>query len=450
MDYVQNTPSDVAAMLRTVGVRTLDDLFAAVPAPLRRDRPLDLPPALPEADLVAHLEALAARNRVFEPGRCFLGAGAYGRFIPAVVDALSGRGEFVTSYTPYQAEASQGTLQHIFEFQTMICELAGMDVANASHYDGATALQEAVAMAAEHTGRDRAVLSAALHPQYRAVTRSLCRARGIRILEVASVRGTTPVSTLKTAAEGAACVVVQNPNFFGCLEDLPGAARAAHEAGALAVAVVNPLSLALLKSPGECGCDIAVGEAQPLGLELSFGGPGCGFLAAREALLRRMPGRIVGQTVDAEGRRGFVLTLQTREQHIRREKATSNICSNQTHMALRAAIAMAALGPGGLRRAAELGVRRAHELAERLERGSASVKLPFPAPFFDEFVAVVPHASRVARRLLEQGFLAGLDLHPFGLALRDHLLLCCTERHTPADLEAFAAALEEAVRTVSP
>ncbi len=449
MDYVQNTPGDAAAMLQGIGARALDDLFAQIPAGLRLNRPLDLPPALPEAELTAHLDSLAARNRTFAPGRCFLGAGSYVRFVPAVVDALSSRGEFATSYTPYQAEASQGTLQHIFEFQSMVCELTGLDVSNASHYDGATAMQEAVAMAIDHTGRKKAVLSAAINPQCRAVIRSLFRAHGAAIVEVAQVRGTTPAATLREAAEGAACVVLQNPNFFGCLEDLAGAARAARDAGALAVAGVDPVSLAVLKPPGECGCDIAVGEAQPLGIETSFGGPGCGFIAARRELIRRMPGRIAGQTVDAEGRRGFVLTLQTREQHIRREKATSNICTNQTLMALRAAITLAALGPAGLRRAAELGVRRAHELAGRLAK-IPGVKLPFPAPFFNEFVADVPHAGQVARMLLDRGFLGGLVLQAHGSGLRNHLLLCCTELHAPGDIEAFAEALAECVkRTVA-
>jgi glycine dehydrogenase subunit 1 len=445
MDYVQNTPDDAASMLQGIGVRSIDDLFAQVPAGLRLNRPLDLPPALPESRLAAHLESLASRNWTFEPGRCFLGAGSYAHFVPAVVGALSSRGEFVTSYTPYQAEASQGTLQHIFEFQSMICELTGLDVSNASHYDGATALQEAVAMAMDHTGRKKVVLSAAINPQYRAVVRSLFRAHGAQILEVAQVRGATPVATIREASRDAACVVLQNPNFFGCIEDLDGAAEAAQEAGAVPVASVNPLSLGLLKPPGERGFDIAVGEAQPLGMEMSFGGPGCGFIAARRSFIRRIPGRIVGQTVDAEGRRGFVLTLQTREQHIRREKASSNICTNQALMALRASIYLAAVGPAGLRRAAELSVRHAHELAGRLQ-GIPGVKFPFPSPFFNEFVAEVPHAEAVSRRLVERGFLPGLVLQPYVQGLRNHLLVCCTERHAPEDLEAFASALEEGVK----
>jgi glycine dehydrogenase subunit 1 len=445
MDYIQNTPEDVAEMLRAVGASSIDDLFATIPAELRLNRPLDLPPALPEQDLVAHLEALAARNRVFEPGRSFLGAGGYNHFIPAVVDALASRGEFFSAYTPYQAEASQGTLQHIFEFQSMICELTGLDVANASHYDGATALQEAVAMSINHTGRRKVIVSSAIHPHARAVLRSIFRPMDVQLVEVAHVRGVTPVATLREVAQDAACVVVQNPNFLGGVEDLPGVAEAAHAAGAVAVASVHPLSLAVLKSPGEAACDIAVGDAQPLGIPLGFGGPWCGFIAARRDFLREMPGRIVGETVDAEGQRGFVLTLQTREQHIRREKASSNICTNQALMALRATIYMEALGPSGMRRAAELCVRRAHELAEKVAR-VPGVKLPYSAPFFHEFVAEIPHAAQTLARLQERGFLGGLFLQPFYRDLREHVLLCATERHSPADLDAFVAALTECVK----
>jgi glycine dehydrogenase subunit 1 len=445
MDYIQNTPADTADMLRQIGVASIDDLFAAIPAELRLNRPLDLPPALPEQDLLAHLQSLAARNRTFDAGRCFLGAGAYNHFVPAVVDALFARGEFLSSYTPYQAEASQGTLQHIFEFQTMMCELTGMDVANASHYDGATALQEAIAMSIDHTERKKVVISSAVNPQYRTVVKSLFKQLGITIIEVAHVRGVTPVSTLKEAAEGAACIVLQNPNFLGGIEDLAGMAGVAHEAGALAVASVNPMSLALLKPPGECGCDIAVGEAQPLGIEMGFGGPWCGFIAAKLENIRAMPGRIVGQTVDADGQRGFVLTLQAREQHIRREKASSNICTNQALMALRATIYLETLGPGGLRRVAELCVRRAHELVEKIAKVEG-VRVPYTAPFFHEAVIELPHASRTLERLLEKGFLGGLYLQPYYRDLREHVLLCCTERNTSADIDAFVGAVRESIR----
>ncbi len=445
MDYIQNTPADTADMLKQIGAASIDDLFASIPAELRLKRPLDIPPALPEQDLLAHLQSLAGKNRTFDAGRCFLGAGAYNHFVPAVVDALFSRGEFLSAYTPYQAEASQGTLQHIFEFQTMMCDLTGMDVANASHYDGATALQEAVAMAIDKTERKKVVISSGVNPQYRSVVRSLFKQLNVTLIEVAHVRGVTPVNTLKDAAEGAACIVLQNPNFLGGIEDLSGMAEVAHAAGALAVASVNPMSLALLKPPGDCGCDIAVGEAQALGIEMGFGGPWCGFIATKLENIRAMPGRIVGQTVDAEGKRGFVLTLQAREQHIRREKASSNICTNQALMALRATIYLETLGPGGLARVAELCVRRTHEMAEKLARIDG-VHVAYKAPYFHEVVIELPHPPLTLERLLEKGFLGGLCLQPYYRDLREHVLMCCTERNTSADIDAFAAAVREAVR----
>jgi len=444
MDYIQNTPADASDMLKSIGVKSIDDLFASIPEAVRLKRPLEIPPALPEQDLLAHLSALAARNRTFDAGRCFLGAGAYNHYVPAVVDALFSRGEFLSAYTPYQAEASQGTLQHIFEFQSMICELTGMDVANASHYDGGTALEEAVAMAVDHTERKKVVLSGGVNPQYRAVVKSLFKHLGATIVEVAQVRGQTPVATLKEAAQDAACIVIQNPNFLGGIEDVPAVAEIAHAAGALAVASVNPTALALLKSPGECGFDIAVGEGQPLGIDMNFGGPWAGFIAAKKEFIRGMPGRIVGETVDAEGKRGFTLTLQAREQHIRREKASSNICTNQALMALRATIYLETLGPGGLGRVAELCVQRAHELAEKIVK-VPGVKVPFQYPFFHEFVAEIPHPAQTLTRLQERGFLGGLYLQPIFRDLRDHVLLCCTERNTSADIDAFVAALAESI-----
>jgi glycine dehydrogenase subunit 1 len=442
MDYIQNTPADVAGMLKAAGATSVESLFASVPEALRLKRPLDLPPALPESELLSHLQSLAAANRVFEPRKSFLGAGGYTHFVPAVVDALASRGEFLSAYTPYQAEASQGTLQHIFEFQTMICALTGMDAATASHYDGGTALEEAVAMAVDHTDRRKIVLSGGVNPQYRAVVKSLFKALGAQIIEVAQVRGQTPVNTLREAAEGAACIVIQSPNFLGGIEDVAGVAEVAHAAGALAIVSANPVSLGLLKPPGECGADIAVGEAQPLGIPLSYGGPWCGFIAARKEFVRGLPGRIVGETVDAAGARGFVLTLQAREQHIRREKASSNICTNQAYMALRATIFLETLGPAGLRRMAELCVERAHRLAERLAR-IPGVKIPYSVPYFHEFVAEIPHPPETLRKLAERGYLGGLVLQPIFRDLRDHVLLCATEVHGPADLDAFADALRE-------
>jgi glycine dehydrogenase subunit 1 len=445
MDYIQNTPADASEMLKSIGVASIDALFSSIPEGVRLQKPLDIPSALPEQDLLAHLSALAARNRIFDAGRCFLGAGAYNHFVPAVVDALFSRGEFLSAYTPYQAEASQGTLQHIFEFQSMICELTGMDVANASHYDGGTALEEAVAMAVDHTERKKVVISGGVNPQYRAVVKSLFKHLGASIVEVAQVRGQTPVATLKEAAPDAACIVMQNPNFLGGIEDLEAVSEIAHSVGALSIASVNPVSLALLKSPGECGCDIAVGEGQPLGIDMNFGGPWAGFIAAKKEFIRGMPGRIVGETIDAEGKRGFTLTLQAREQHIRREKASSNICTNQALMALRATIYLETLGPGGLRRVAELCVQRSHELAEKIAK-IPGVKIPFNYPFFHEFIAELPHPAQTLAKLQERGFLGGLNLQPLFRDLRDHVLLCCTERNSSADIDAFVSALAESIR----
>jgi glycine dehydrogenase subunit 1 len=299
-------------------------------------------------------------------------------------------------------------------------------------------------MAVDHTERKKVVLSGGVNPQYRSVVKSLFKHLGATIVEVAQVRGQTPVATLKEAAQDAACIVVQNPNFLGGIEDLAAVSEAAHAAGALAIASVNPTSLALLTSPGECGFDTAVGEGQPLGIDMNFGGPWAGFIAAKKEFIRGMPGRIVGETVDAEGKRGFTLTLQAREQHIRREKASSNICTNQALMALRATIYLETLGPGGLRRVAELCVQRTHELAEKIAK-VPGVKIPFQYPFFHEFVAEIPHPTQTLTRLQERGFLGGLYLQPIFRDLRDHVLLCCTERNTSADIDAFVAALAESI-----
>jgi len=441
--YCPNTPEEIRAMLDAIGVASVEELFRPI-QPALRAKSFDLPAGMSEFEMLHKFQTMAGNNAQHLVH--FVGGGFYDHLIPSVVDHLAGRAEFYTAYTPYQPECSQGTLQALFEYQTAICRLTGLAASNASLYDGGTALAEAALMALRITGRSRLVIDGSVNPFSREIVRTYLASLDIELVEIEPKVGMEDDIRLRAAVDDAtAAVIVQNPNFFGCIEDLAGAAQAAHDAGAVAVASVNPLSLALLKPPGECGGDIAVGEAQPLGLEMSFGGPGCGFISARQEFIRRMPGRIAGQTLDAEGRRGFVLTLQTREQHIRREKASSNICTNQTLMALRAAIYLSALGPGGLRRAAELCVRRAHELAARLAR-VPRVKVPFPGPFFHEFVAEVPHADRVSELLLEKGFLAGLGLQPCYAGLRNHLLLCCTERHSPADLEAFAVALEECVK----
>jgi glycine dehydrogenase subunit 1 len=446
MDYIQNAPDDVRAMLQAIGAGSVDELLAAIPREVRLGRPLDLPPGMTEQELLSHMAHLAARNRTTETHTSFLGGGAYTHFIPALVDQIAGRGEWVTSYTPYQAEASQGTLQSIFEYQTMICELTGLDVANASHYDGSTALADAVAMALDHSDRNRILVSAAVNPQYREVLRTIFRQLGVEFVELATFDGGTSMGGLAEFAATAAAVVVQSPNYFGVVEDLEAIARAAREGGARSIASVNPVALGLLESPGACGVDIAVGDAQPFGIETSYGGPWCGFIAARQELIRKMPGRLVGQTVDDKGRRGFCLTLQAREQHIRREKASSNICTNQALMALRATITMAALGQEGLRRMSTLCLQRAHELHDALLE-IPGISRPHNAPFFHEFAIQTPIETPVLNeRLLRRGFIGGVDLHASYPDLRNGMLLCATERTSKRDIERLAAAVAESLK----
>ena len=445
MDYIQNTDADRAAMLAAAGAKSVDDLFAAIPDAVRLKRPLQLPASLSEQELLAHMSALAAKNVTSDSHPAFLGGGGYAHFVPAAVEQIGLRGEYVTSYTPYQAEASQGTLQHIFEYQTMICELTGLDVANASHYDGSTALAEAAALAIDASDRKRIAVSAAVNPQYREVLRTLYRHLGVEIMEIGTFDGATPAATVKDVAPGAAGVIVQSPNFFGVVEDLDEIGKAAHAGGALAVASVNPVALAVLKPPGACDFDVAVGDAQPFGIEVGFGGPWCGFMAAKKQFIRQMPGRIAGETVDAEGKRAFCLTLQTREQHIRREKASSNICTNQALMALRATMTMSALGKHGVRALATICAQRAHAL-EKAVTSVRGVKRPHATPFFHEFVVEMPaDTDAVNARLLERGFIGGLNVSPMYHDLRRAMLLCATEKNSPADLQRFAAAFAEAV-----
>ncbi len=444
MEYIQNTGADVADMLKAIGRSRPEDLFDAIPAPLRYDGPLGSPHALSEPELLAHLQGLAARNLRADTAPCFLGGGWYRRFVPAVVEQLASRGEFVTAYTPYQAEASQGLLQAFFEFQTMVCSLYGMDAANASHYDGATALAEALLMACSITGRSRVVLSAALHPDSRRVAATFLRESGVEVREVPVPDGTTDPATVADAVtEETACLAFQSPNFFGIIESGAALAEAAHARGALVVMAADPVSLGLLRPPGALGADIAVGEGQSLGIDLAYGGPGVGLLAARQAHVKRLPGRIIGATVDAEGRRAFVLTLQTREQHIRRERASSNICSNQALMALRATIYLAALGPDGLRRVALRESRLAHGLRDRL-CALPGYRQAYDAPFLHEFVVRCPRdPAAINEALAAQGILGGIPLGPFGPGLEDAWLLCATETTTEAEIDRLVGALKE-------
>ena len=431
-------------MLRAIGAASIEELFEMVPAGLRLGRDLDLPPALGEMELTAQMTELAGRNTPAGQGACFLGAGSYDHFIPAVVDFVASRSEFSTAYTPYQAEASQGTLQAIFQHQTLVTQLTGMDVSNASLYDGAGAAAEAVLMAVSLTRRaGRVVVAGSVHPEYRQVLATYLANFPTELVTVAAPEGTVSPDEIQAAVDDrTACVLLQHPNFFGCLERVEAAAEIAHAAGALLVVAVDPISLGLLKRPGDCGADIVVAEGQPLGIPMSFGGPYLGMLACREKFLRRMPGRIVGQTLDRRGRRCFVLTLQTREQHIRREKATSNVCTDEALMALRASVYLAAMGPKGLRGVAELCLHKARYAADQLA-ALDGWQLAFDRPTFKEFVVrrtgggVEPLVQSAAA----EGIFAGVPLAPWYPELADCLLVAVTEKRTKDQIDRLAAVL---------
>jgi glycine dehydrogenase subunit 1 len=449
LSYVLNTPDDRRAMLEAIGAASVDDLFGRIPPELRLNRPLDVPPALSEIELTQHVQALAGRNVPAGSAVCFLGGGAYDHFVPAVVDTVAGRGEFYTAYTPYQAEASQGSLQAFFEFQTLICQLTGLDVANSSLYEGGSAVAEAVLMAMTATGRLGKVLVAeSAHPEYRHTLATYLANLEPRLQTLPTPHGFLDPDDVKTALDDqTACVVVQHPNFFGCLEEVEAVAAAAHARGALFVVSFDPISLGLLKRPGQYGADIAVAEGQSLGTPLQYGGPYLGLLACREQFVRKMPGRLVGQTVDRKGRRCWVLTLQTREQHIRREKATSNICTNQGLLALRAAVYLAALGPQGLKETAELCARKAHYAAQQLAQ-VAGARPRFGRPFFKEFAVQLPGSvPKLLSGLLEDGYHAGLHLGRWYPSLDDCATVAVTEKRTRAEIDGLAAAL--AARTAA-
>ena len=444
MKYIPATPAERERMLRSAGVLRVEDLFADIPAEVRLTRPLDLPPAMPDPDLLAHMRTLAGRNVDCDRLACFLGAGAYDHFVPSTVPHLALKPEFLTAYTPYQAELMQGELQAMYEYQTMMCELLAMDVANASMYDGASATGEAAAMAADVTKRSEVLISSALHPEYRQVLRTYATHLPITVRDLPARDGvTSPDAVHEAVTDDTAAVIVQSPNFFGCVEDGAALAQAAHGRGALlVVAIAEPLSLGLIKPPGEYGADIVTGEGQPLGNALNYGGPYLGIMATRQEFVRRIPGRLVGRTVDTEGRPGYVLTLQTREQHIRRAKATSNICTNEALNALVAAVYLATLGRQGVRDVAELNARKTHYLRERIAQ-VPGYSLPFAAPVFNEFVVRCPVApEEINKRLLEHGILGGLPLGRFYPDLADCWLLCVTERRSREEIDRFVGHLE--------
>jgi len=434
-------------MLKTVGAASIEDLLVKIPAKARLSRPLALPSALAESDLVRHMRALAARNADADRFVCFMGAGSYDHFVPSPIDHLISRGEFFTAYTPYQPEASQGTLRTIYEYQTMIAELTGMDVANASIYDGASSLAEAALMAHAVTERDEVVLARGVNPLYRRVVATYCDGPGIRLRDVPAPEGVLDLDAAGRLVTGkTAALVVQSPNFYGALEDVAAAAELAHAAGALLVVVSDPVNLGVLEAPGRLGADIVVGEGQGLGVPMSFGGPNLGVFAARAELVRRIPGRLVGATVDRDGARGFVLTLQTREQHIRRAKATSNICTNVALCALMATIYLSTLGKQGLRRVGELSAAKAHYAAERLT-AIPGVSLRFAQPFFKEFVLRLPKPpTSVVARLARRRILPGVPLKTYDRALADSLLVAVTEQRTREEIDAYAGALAEVLK----
>ncbi len=445
MSYIPHTETEQQQMLAAVGAATIEDLFEAVPA-AHRFPPLDLPAPLSEMEVQAELLALAEANDHAQNFAIFRGAGAYHHYSPAAVNHILLRGEFYTAYTPYQPEMSQGTLQAIFEYQSMMCALTGMDAANASHYDGATSLAEAVTVAYEvsRQKRSKVILSHAINPQYRAVARTYHQGTGIKFV---GDKGRADISDLiDMLDENTALLAVAYPNYFGQIEDFKNLAAKVHEAGALLVVVTNPIALGMFKSPGELGADIVVGEGQPLGIPLSFGGPYLGFFGTRSEYVRKIAGRIVGETTDQDGRRAYVMTLRPREQDIRREKATSNICTNQGLMALAAGVYLSLMGRHGLRQVAELCYHKAHYAAERINSLSG-YSVDLTKPFFNEFVVKCPRpVSAINAHLLEQGIIGGVDLHGDYPHLNSHMLLCVTEVNSRAEIDALVRALEEAAQ----
>ena len=428
--YIPNTLEEQQELLSVLGLATIDDLFQDIPQAFRNP-PLDLPGPLAELEIQRELGSLALQNRPLGSGPSFLGAGSYNHFIPSIVKALVTRGEFLTAYTPYQAEASQGTLQVIFEFQTLVANLFGMEVANAGMYDGATSLAEGVLMACRVTRRNKVLVAGTLSPSYRQVIETYSQAQGI---EVATAQPDAPGIDDETA-----CLAVQYPNFYGYMEDLPSQIAAAHDQGALAVVSTDPIALGMFQSPGHYGADIVTSEGQPLGIPPSYGGPYVGLFATKEEYIRQMPSRLSGRTVDSQGNTGYVLTLQTREQHIRRERATSNICTNEALYALASTIYIAALGKQGLRQVAELCYHKAHHAAAQIAQ-LPGYSLPMPGTFFQEFVVQGPASpTEINRKLMERNILGGLDISD---AVPNAMLMCVTEMNTKDDIDALVSALE--------
>ena len=443
--YIPNTDAQQADMLHSLGLDDAEALFADISKSVRRKRPLNIPGGLSELELIRHMRTLAQKNTGVDQTVCFLGAGAYDHYIPAVIDHMLLRQEFYTAYTPYQPEISQGTLQAIFEYQSIMCELTGLDVANASMYDGATALAEAAIMASHAKRKSEILVSDTVHPQSRAVLRTYCEPRGIRIRIIPHTNGRMDIRALKAAISvDTAAIIVQNPNFFGIVEDIQRAADRIHESGGLMIVSVDPISLGILKPPGEMGADIAVGDGQSLGVPLSFGGPYVGFMTAKQKLLRSMPGRIVGATTDTNGQRAYVLTMQTREQHIRRERATSNICTNNALVALTNTIYLTIMGKQGITEVARQCLSKAHYAHERLIETNLFTPL-FDASFFKEFAlkSTIP-VDRLNKKLLSHGILGGYDVQSSYPQLENGWLVAVTEKRTRAQIDTLVERAVEA------
>src|SRR3989440_4154532 len=447
MSYIPNTPEDQQAMLATLGLSSLEELLTPVPENVRLRRPLDLPPAVAEPDLKRLLNNLAAQNKNLDSTLSFLGAGTYDHAVPSIVPHLQRRSEFVTSYTPYQPEVSQGMLQTIYEFQTMVCQITGLDIANASLYDGATALVEAVLLAVGPGGRGEVVISEGIDPQYRTVLHTYAHARGFNVKEVPTHNGVTSIEALNEAVTPTtAAVVIQQPNFFGCIEDVRAIEPIAHKGKAVFVTTITePASLGILAPPGEYGADIAVGEMMSFGNPMSYGGPALGFMASKQKYMRLLPGRLVGQTVEEGGQKqtGYVLTLQTREQHIRRERATSNICTNQSLLAVGATIFLAALGKQGFRDLGELCLQKAHYAFGQIT-AIPGFKPLFSGPFFDEFVITAPITAQKLQQHVEQaGIIGGYALGNSYSDMPNDMLFCVTETRTKEDIDYLVQVLKE-------
>ncbi|NEU29622.1 aminomethyl-transferring glycine dehydrogenase subunit GcvPA [bacterium LRH843] len=439
--YLPMTEADKKEMLGTIGVNSVEDLFSDIPQSIRFKGKMNLKEALREPELIDYFSTLANKNISLKQVTSFLGAGVYEHYIPSIVDHIISRSEFYTAYTPYQPEISQGVLQAIFEFQTMICELTGMDVANSSMYDGATALAEAAMLSANFTKKETILVSKTVHPEARAVLRTNAKGQGVNVIEIDMKNGVTDLEQVKKIySDDTAGVIVQHPNFFGNLEPLADLETISHKGKALFIVSSNPLALGILAPPGQFGADIVIGDAQPFGIATQFGGPHCGYFATTKKLMRKVPGRLVGQTTDEEGRRGFVLTLQAREQHIRREKATSNICSNQALNALAAAVAMSALGKSGMKEIAVQNIQKAAYARAQLKANG--VTIAFDQPAFNEFVVkVTKPVEEINKKLLQKKIIGGYDLERDFPNLDGHMLVAVTEIRTKKEIDTLAKEL---------